>query len=111
MCKEVVEYIKPENKQCIIDCTVGLGNHAQALLEKMPPHSRLIGIDKDEESLKLAKERLKSFNGRVSFVHSDFRAIDEILTSLKIERIGRFNISHSLVAGFHLQFAKTFQFS
>jgi 16S rRNA (cytosine1402-N4)-methyltransferase len=87
MCKEVVDYIKPEDKRCIVDCTLGLGNHAQALLEKMPPHSRLIGIDKDEESLKLAKERLESFKERVSFIHSDFRDIDAILTSLKIEKI------------------------
>lgn len=82
MCKEIIEYLEPENKHLLADCTLGLGGHAEDLLSSMPEDAKLIGIDKDEESLSLARDRLKRFKGRFYPFHDDFKHIDNILSSL-----------------------------
>lgn len=87
MCKEIVEYLKPSERKCIVDCTLGLGAHAQELLKHISPQGRLIGIDKDEESLTLARERLKEFEDKTHFFHSDFRNVDKVLDSLGLESV------------------------
>lgn len=87
MCKEIIEYLNPQNKKWIVDCTVGLGGHARELLKIMPRSSKLIGLDKDEESLSLARDRLKDFQDRFYLFHDDFRNIDKVLDSLSLSKI------------------------
>jgi len=87
MCREVIEYLRPQDKKWIVDCTVGLGGHAQGILENMPPEARLVGIDKDGESLALARERLKRFEDRLHLFCGDFKNIDTILESLDLRKI------------------------
>ena len=36
MCNEVLKFLNVNDKKCVVDCTLGLGSHAQALLEQMP---------------------------------------------------------------------------
>jgi len=62
-----------------VDCTLGLGGHARALLERGA--DRVIGLDRDVEALKVAKERLAAFEGRVEYVHADYRTLVDILES------------------------------
>ncbi len=62
-----------------MDCTLGLGGHARALLERGA--DRVIGLDRDVEALKVAKERLATFEGRVEYVHADYRTLVDILQS------------------------------
>jgi 16S rRNA (cytosine1402-N4)-methyltransferase len=71
----------------VVDATVGLGGHAVALLEKIGPPGRLIAIDRDGESLQLAKEKLKAFSAQCHFIQEDFRHIDRILKSLGIQEV------------------------
>jgi len=72
MVKEVIDFIRPNRKGTIIDFTVGVGGHAEAIL-KSSPLPILIGFDKDAESLEIAKERLRSFGERVQLYNMDFR--------------------------------------
>ncbi len=72
MVKEVIDFIKPNRKGTIIDFTVGVGGHAEAIL-KSSSLPILIGFDKDAESLKVARERLKSFKERVQLYNMDFK--------------------------------------
>lgn len=88
MVQEVLKYIDAQRRSVVVDATLGLGSHAKELLKQMPADARLIAIDKDEDSLMLAKERLKEFDGRVSFAHSDFRDIGKVLDGLNIKSIG-----------------------
>jgi 16S rRNA (cytosine1402-N4)-methyltransferase len=59
----------------IVDGTVGLGGHAEALLSHAR-ESRLLGLDRDAETLALAARRLAPFGGRSVLRHADFRDLD-----------------------------------
>jgi 16S rRNA (cytosine1402-N4)-methyltransferase len=77
MVPEVVELLAPSRGGLFVDCTVGLGGHAQALLEAGA--SSVLGFDRDETALALARERLSAFGDRVQLVHADYREIDRVL--------------------------------
>ena len=59
----------------IVDGTVGLGGHAAALLARTS-ESRLLGLDRDAETLALAAQRLAPFGARCVLRHADFRHLD-----------------------------------
>src|SRR3954464_7039237 len=77
MVPEVVELLAPSRGGLFVDCTVGLGGHARALLEAGA--SSVLGFDRDETALALARERLAAFGDRVQLVHADYREIDRVL--------------------------------
>ena len=52
--QEVVDHLKLKSNDCVVDFTLGIGGHSQLILEKTSPHGRLIGLDRDSESLKIA---------------------------------------------------------
>lgn len=75
--KEVLEFLDADRDGIYVDCTVGLAGHALAILERNP-RSFIIGLDRDELSLRLASKRLASFSKRVKLFHIDFRSIEEL---------------------------------
>ena len=77
MTAEVLRFLRPEHGGLFVDCTVGLGGHARALLEAGA--TRLIGLDRDPAALAIARERLAPFGDRVRLVQADYRAIGEVL--------------------------------
>ncbi len=83
---EVVRLLAPRPDGVIVDGTVGLGGHAEALLEA-GPSGRLIGIDRDPEALTRAHGRLARFGSRVSLVHGDYRDLERLLDGLGVDRI------------------------
>ena len=74
---EVVSLLQPERGGLFVDCTVGLGGHARALIERGA--TRLIGFDRDPAALRLAAEALAEWKDRVEFVHADYREIATVL--------------------------------
>lgn len=62
----------------VIDATVGGGGHSEDILTKTAPNGRLLALDQDEEALAAARERLRNFGERVTFVHTNF---DTLLTT------------------------------
>jgi 16S rRNA (cytosine1402-N4)-methyltransferase len=83
---EVVKFLAPERGGLFVDCTVGLGGHAEALLEHGA--TQVIGLDRDEDALRIAGEKLRAFAERVELVHSDYRQLDQVLHQRGIERVG-----------------------
>lgn len=88
MMNEVIEYLNLRPGQVIVDATIGTAGHSKAILERIKPAGRLIGVDRDEESLGVSRERLKEFGDAVSLVHGNFVDIDAILKDLNIEKVG-----------------------
>ena len=86
MVAEAVALLEPGRGGLFVDCTVGLGGHTRALLEAGA--SRVLGLDRDPEALRLAAASLAAFSDRVELVHSDYRALDRVLDLRGIDRIG-----------------------
>lgn len=85
MLNEVLSLLQPAKGGLFIDCTVGGGGHARALLAAGA--GRLLAIDRDAEALPVARETLGSWRARVELVHSDFRAFSSVLTARGIDTI------------------------
>lgn len=74
MVAEVLDVLRAVPPGVIVDATVGAGGHAAALLDALPAHT-LLGLDRDDEALDLAGERLTGYRGRVALRRANF---DEI---------------------------------
>jgi 16S rRNA (cytosine1402-N4)-methyltransferase len=82
MTAEVLRYLRPERGGLFVDCTVGLGGHARALLEAGA--TRLLGLDRDHDALARAKTALAPWSSRVELVHADYREIAGVLDARQI---------------------------
>jgi 16S rRNA (cytosine1402-N4)-methyltransferase len=85
MVAEVLDALRPQRGGLFVDCTVGLGGHARALLEAGA--TRLIGIDRDRDALILAREALQPWADRVDLVHADFRDLSGVLDARAIAHV------------------------
>ncbi|HZI96581.1 MAG TPA: 16S rRNA (cytosine(1402)-N(4))-methyltransferase RsmH [Actinomycetales bacterium] len=70
----------------VVDATLGLGGHSEALLERCPA-ARLVGIDRDPQAIELAGRRLAPFADRVTLVHAVYDRIGEVLADLGLRRV------------------------
>jgi 16S rRNA (cytosine1402-N4)-methyltransferase len=85
MTAEVLQFLRPERGGVFVDCTVGLGGHARALLEAGA--SRLIGLDRDRDALALARETLAPWSDRVELVHADYRSLADVLDQRNVDLV------------------------
>ena len=70
---EVLHWLVPKPGGRYLDCTVGLGGHADALLERAGPDAVLLGLDRDEGALVVSRERLRRWGTRAHLVHARYR--------------------------------------
>jgi len=84
---EVVEGIIQPSMKVVVDGTLGLGGHSEAILQKLHPHITLIGIDKDATNLKKAQTRLKKYQANIKFVHDDFVNIKSISKKFLYDKV------------------------
>ncbi|MCM8795879.1 MAG: 16S rRNA (cytosine(1402)-N(4))-methyltransferase RsmH [Candidatus Omnitrophica bacterium] len=87
MLKEILEYLKLCPGKIIVDATIGTGGHSLEIIKHIIPGGRIIGIDRDSESLEMARMRLKEFAPNCDFVHGNFSKIDVILKDLGIMKV------------------------
>jgi 16S rRNA (cytosine1402-N4)-methyltransferase len=69
----------------VVDCTLGMGGHAEALLSQTS--ARLIGLDRDPEALRRSGARLAPFGDRVTLVHAVYDALPTVLADLGLDRV------------------------
>ena len=69
-----LEQLAPGRGGLFVDATVGLGGHAEALLEASPD-VQLVGIDRDPQALERAGRRLARFGSRVRLAHANFHGL------------------------------------
>ena len=81
----VVEWLAPTAPGLLVDATLGLGGHAQALLEAVPSF-QLLGVDRDPEAVAAARRRLESYGSRVTVVKESFDRLQEILAERDLPR-------------------------
>ncbi|OHB87453.1 MAG: 16S rRNA (cytosine(1402)-N(4))-methyltransferase [Planctomycetes bacterium RIFCSPHIGHO2_02_FULL_50_42] len=85
MLKEVLEWLRPRPGQVVLDCTVGVGGHATAILKELVPGGVLIGVDKDGEALDMAKRFLAPYVDNVRLFHADYRDAESVLKEAGVE--------------------------
>lgn len=78
MADEVVEILEPASRRVIVDATLGLGGHTEALL-RASESLEIIAIDRDAEAIGLAKKRLSLFKDRFKAFHANFSEIREVV--------------------------------
>jgi len=86
--KEAVDGLNVRPDGLYVDCTAGAGGHSELIASRLGPRGRLIGLDRDETALALARERLERFGDKVALVKSDFRRLAEALRNAGVPQAG-----------------------
>ncbi|WP_232011966.1 16S rRNA (cytosine(1402)-N(4))-methyltransferase RsmH [Staphylococcus condimenti] len=87
MLKETIDELNVKKDGVYVDCTLGGAGHALYLLNQLDENGHLIAIDQDLTAIENAKEVLKDHLDQVTFVHSNFRQINQILDDLDIDKV------------------------
>ncbi|MCD6081090.1 MAG: 16S rRNA (cytosine(1402)-N(4))-methyltransferase RsmH [Candidatus Omnitrophica bacterium] len=87
MLNEVIQCLNLKPGDVVVDATVGLGGHGERILEEILPGGKLIGVDRDRNSLELAEKRLSRFKGHFYLFHENFINLDKVLSSLNIKKV------------------------
>jgi 16S rRNA (cytosine1402-N4)-methyltransferase len=78
--------IESSSNPVVVDATLGLGGHSEALLQKFP-HLTVIGIDRDTQALSAARTRLAPFGDRFKSAHSVFDQFTDVIESFGFHQI------------------------
>ncbi len=83
---ECIEGLKIKPNGIYVDGTLGGAGHSEEIVKKLSSDGLLIGIDRDEEALKAAQERLKNYSN-VKYIHGNHDKIDELLQQIGIKKV------------------------
>jgi len=100
MVDEVIRYLAPKEGGVYIDLTCGLGGHTKAIWEAIGGCGLVIGIDRDGEALRIAKELRK--DTEITFLKGEFEKVDQILREIGIENVDGILMDLG-VSSFHLE--------
>ena len=87
MLNETIDYLNIKEDGVYVDCTLGGAGHALYLLNQLSDEGRLIAIDQDLTAIENAKDVLKEHLHKVTFIHSNFRELTQILKELNNEKV------------------------
>ena len=87
MLNECIDGLNIKKDGIYVDATIGGAGHASKIASLLSKNGTLIGIDKDETALEVSKERLKNFECKKIFVHSDFKDLKKVLDDLNIDKV------------------------
>lgn len=85
-CLDLLAPALAEPGALVVDATLGLGGHSEALLRTFPA-ARLIAIDRDPAALKLSGDRLAPFGDRATLVHARYDELPDVLDRLGVPRV------------------------
>ena len=84
--EETIKGLNIKENGIYVDGTLGGAGHSKQILKRLSPKGLLVGIDRDQEALKAAKENLKEFQN-VKYVHGNHDEIEEILKNIEIDKV------------------------
>ncbi|HEY4791131.1 MAG TPA: 16S rRNA (cytosine(1402)-N(4))-methyltransferase RsmH [Actinomycetes bacterium] len=87
MVGRVAEVLRPRPGGTYLDATLGLGGHAERLLEASAPDGRVVGLDRDPAALALARDRLAWAGDRLQAVNASFADLAEVAGRLGLEAV------------------------
>jgi 16S rRNA (cytosine1402-N4)-methyltransferase len=84
--EEVLQWLQVKPHGIYVDATAGAAGHSAAIAERLSS-GRLISLDRDAQALQIARERLKEFANRVTFLQAPFSRIVEAVHALGIANV------------------------
>ena len=85
---ECIDALNIRDGYTYVDATAGGGGHSLEIAKRLGNNSRLICFDQDKDAISAAKERLKDYLDKVTFINSNFSNIDDVIKDLKIDNLG-----------------------
>lgn len=76
---ETLNLLSAKAGDTVLDCTIGLGGHSEALLRVTAPDGSLVGLDADQKNIAVAVKRLEPFGARVHAIHANFSELPDCL--------------------------------
>jgi 16S rRNA (cytosine1402-N4)-methyltransferase len=83
----ILRILNPQPGQTIVDCTLGLGGHSAALLQRVWPDGRIISIDFDAGNIELARATLQKIGGRFDLFNNNFAALPTVLEQAGVSQV------------------------
>lgn len=77
--KEVIENLDPKPGENFVDCTFGFGGHGEAILKRIAPNGRVLGIEWDEEKIKIQNSKGKIESQNLKVVNDSYANLREII--------------------------------
>lgn len=87
MLDECLEGLNIKADGIYVDGTVGGAGHSIEIVKRLSENGRLICVDKDEDALKAAGERLAPYSDRVTFIHDDYKNLVAELDSIGVGKV------------------------
>lgn len=84
---QVLDALAPAPGKMIVDCTLGLAGHSAAILERIQPDGKLIGIDFDPHNIAIARAKLEVVGGAFELFHTNFAGLPGVLAQVGVERM------------------------
>jgi len=88
--EEVLENLITDEWGIYLDATVGYGGHSLGILNRLNPEGKLMGTDRDQEALSVAKKTLKRFENQVVLAQANFSQLEDFLRQQNISQISGF---------------------
>lgn len=84
---EVIDFLNIQPDGQYVDATLGLGGHALAILKRLGPQGKVLGIDRDMSSLTKAKKNLYVYSRQCEFAHANFSQLKQVLADHNMQKI------------------------
>lgn len=107
--KEVIEYLDPKSNENFIDCTVGEGGHAIAIMEKTGPNGKVLGIDRDLKQIENCKVNTEKYKDRLILVCDSFANLKKIIEENNFKKVQGILMDLGM-SSFHLESERGFSF-
>lgn len=85
--QQVMNALAPEKGSLFLDGTLGAGGHAKCILQASTPHGQLLGLDRDAEAMKMARQRLRAYKDRLILRQASYRNAPDILDQVGWKRV------------------------
>ena len=85
--REVIEFLQPLPGRRYVDGTLGGGGHSEAILTASGPDGQVVGLDRDDEAIAAASDRLKRFGARLTARQASFADAREVLTEIGWDKV------------------------
>ncbi|WP_048602589.1 16S rRNA (cytosine(1402)-N(4))-methyltransferase RsmH [Rubeoparvulum massiliense] len=84
---EAVEALNVQEDGIYVDATLGGGGHSELIAQRLGSEGRLFAFDQDEEALQATQERLQKYADRITYIHANFRRLQEELATFGVNKI------------------------